>query len=103
MGSSWLWGLADPTEEGDLPGADTSGWWYVGVSFHLSLKLPLKFLNFSVMNMHYLCCNLKVTITIIAEGEKEEGGGGVIVIMLAIVRVVLVSSGNSSDTSSNSR
>lgn len=72
MGSSWLWGLADPTEEGDLPGADTSGQWYAGVSFHLSLKLPLKFLNFSVMNMHYLCCSLKITIKMIAEGE--EGG-----------------------------
>ena len=70
MGSSWLWGLADPTEERDLPGADTSGWWYVGVSFHLYLKLPLRFLNFSVMNMHYLCRNLKITMKIIAEGEK---------------------------------
>ena len=55
------------------------------MSFHLSLKSPLKFLNFSVMNMHYPCHNLKITIKIITGGE-EEGGGGVIVMMLAVAR-----------------
>lgn len=34
-------GLADPTEEWDLTEADTSGWWYLGVGFNLSLKCPL--------------------------------------------------------------
>lgn len=38
-------GLADPTEEWDLPGADTSGWWYLRVSFVFEITSFLIFLS----------------------------------------------------------
>ena len=72
------------------------------MSFHLSLKSPLKFLNFSVMNMHNLRHNLKIAIKIITGGEGGRRRGSKSD-HVSHSKSRIANNGNSSCTSSDSR